>query len=305
VTVRNITSIFPNPHRDFIYDILPAMAMRLAVDVGAATGEHTRRIRLAGGADLRVVALEPFPGNHPMFERRVADLDSVRLLKKAASDESGNHVPFIVPSVVQGTESGWQDKAGYSSVGFVAGRVTRLKGLKWSTLALVGRVMRRPPLQRPTVIHVETTTLDREFAGQHIDYLKVDVQGSEADVLRGATHLLSKGAIGLIYVEWPGGDEVLALLERYSYQIFDSVYVGAGNANIRDLEQVGFRHLRDVPLSIGSSGMEFALDPGRHPGDAMRAARRAGLAWIQTDLIAVSQAMRDPFAKALNEYAAS
>jgi FkbM family methyltransferase len=171
VTVHKITSIFSNPHRDFMYDILPAMAMRLAVDVGAAAGEHSLRIRLDGGADLHVVALEPFPGNHPMFERRVADLDDVRLMKKAASDESGNHVRFIVTSVVQGTESGWQGKAGYSSVGFVAGRVARLKGLKWSTLALVGRVMRRPPLQRPTVIRVETTTLDREFAGQHIDYL--------------------------------------------------------------------------------------------------------------------------------------
>lgn len=289
-----------DPHRDFIYDVLPHLPLDLAVDVGAAAGEHTLRIHSAGHGAASVVAFEPFPGNHPLFTRAVADLSHVTLVTKALSDRSASHVAFVVPSVVQGDEPGWQEKPGYSSVGFLASRVPVLKRVKWTLLVVAGRLTRKPRTRRSSVIHVETTSLDQEFVGKRIDYLKIDVQGAEADVLRGARTLLADHAIGVIYVEWPGGEDVPAILSEHGYEIFDSVYVAGGHVRGDALEEIGFRYLRDVPLSIGTAAVELALTPaGPEPREAMQLARRSGLRWIQTDLIAVSPTLAADFRAAV------
>ena len=63
-------------------------------------------------------------------------------------------------------------------------------------------------------IDVETTTLD-QFCHkndiEHIDILKLDVQGSELDVLMGSKTLLGKGNISILYVEW----QVVPLYENH------------------------------------------------------------------------------------------
>ncbi len=45
---------------------------------------------------------------------------------------------------------------------------------------------------RPTSIKVKADTLDNLFLNKGVDYIKVDVQGSEAEVLKGATKLLQE-----------------------------------------------------------------------------------------------------------------
>ncbi len=67
---------------------------------------------------------------------------------------------------------------------------------------------------------VETNTLDNICAInniRNIDILKLDVQGSELDVLKGSQSFLSACKIGLIYVEW----QVVPLYREHSryYQI--------------------------------------------------------------------------------------
>jgi FkbM family methyltransferase len=305
VRIRKISGVLPDVRRDFIYDILPDLPLQLAVDVGAAAGAHTRRIRLAGGSDLKVVAFEPFPGNHAFFEQRVHDLDNVTLIRKAVSDRADSNLAFVVPSIVQGTEAGWQEYAGYSSVGFLASGVPVLKKWKWLTLSLLGRITGRSPARRSTVMHVDTTTLDAQFSGQTIDYLKVDVQGSEADVLRGAKGLLASGKIGVIYIEWPGGSSVPEILAAHGYEMFDSVYVaGLRNFHRSALESIGFTCVKEIHLSEGGGGMELVLrESGAEPAAAIQAARRAGVGWIQTDLVAVSPNMTGEFNAALQRYA--
>lgn len=54
-------------------------------------------------------------------------------------------------------------------------------------------------------VDVKIITLDQfcyENDIKHIDILKLDVQGSELDVLMGSKTLLEKGKISLVYVEW-------------------------------------------------------------------------------------------------------
>ena len=79
---------------------------------------------------------------------------------------------------------------------------------------------------------VAVQTLDafcRDKAIESIDYLKIDAEGSDLDVLRGAEGLLSSGAIYLIECECgmhPGNkvhvpfEAVKAHLEAHSYRVF-------------------------------------------------------------------------------------
>jgi hypothetical protein len=119
--IRHLTEIIDKPRPDCVYDILCHLDLGLCVDVGAAAGHMTRRIRRAGGARTRVVAFEPFPGNHEFFYQSTMRLDKITLIKKAVSDRVGK-AEFTVPSVVQGTEPGWEKYAGYSSGGFLSPR---------------------------------------------------------------------------------------------------------------------------------------------------------------------------------------
>ena len=63
-------------------------------------------------------------------------------------------------------------------------------------------------------VDVETITLDQFYYEndiKQIDILKLDVQGSELDVLMGSETLLEKGNISLVYVEW----QVVPLYENH------------------------------------------------------------------------------------------
>lgn len=76
---------------------------------------------------------------------------------------------------------------------------------------------------------VATTSLDAYCAAngiERIDLIKIDVQGVEADVIRGAGSLLADGRIGTVFIElnWgsPGeaspADELVALLEGHGFR---------------------------------------------------------------------------------------
>ena len=82
-------------------------------------------------------------------------------------------------------------------------------------------------------IQVETNTLDNFCAGSRIsciDILKLDVEGAEVKVLEGASRMLSKQAIKLIYSEvmfiphYDSGcmfHELAAFLNRHGYTLFN------------------------------------------------------------------------------------
>jgi len=64
-------------------------------------------------------------------------------------------------------------------------------------------------------IQVETTSLEKYCSKNSINYidiLKIDVQGSELDLLEGSEDLLINEKIGIIYIEW----QVVPLYENHS-----------------------------------------------------------------------------------------
>jgi len=90
---------------------------------------------------------------------------------------------------------------------------------------------------KPTIISVETKTLDslcQEQSVEHIDFLKIDTEGAELNVLKGAANLLKTGAIKIIQFEYGGTysdahitlKEVHELLINYGYLIFRIIPLG-------------------------------------------------------------------------------
>jgi FkbM family methyltransferase len=52
---------------------------------------------------------------------------------------------------------------------------------------IANRALKRP---LPKKLTVETTSIDTEFLGEEIDFMKIDVQGGESDVLLGSNMML-------------------------------------------------------------------------------------------------------------------
>jgi FkbM family methyltransferase len=67
-------------------------------------------------------------------------------------------------------------------------------GAQSGRVALAGRDSEVQVSYRPQVGGIPCVTLDEHFAGQRVDVLKVDVEGFEDEVLRGARALLSDSA---------------------------------------------------------------------------------------------------------------
>nr|MDO8135436.1 FkbM family methyltransferase [Candidatus Njordarchaeum guaymaensis] len=93
--------------------------------------------------------------------------------------------------------------------------------------------LRLPDAQEPTLtITVHTTNLDKyvsEHKIDHVDFLKIDVEGGELEVLKGGVRILDSGSPPVILCEvqdlrtrkWGyEGHEILEFLEHHDYQPF-------------------------------------------------------------------------------------
>ena len=86
----------------------------------------------------------------------------------------------------------------------------------------------------PTVekIDVEVDTVDRYCASngiERIDFLKIDVEGFEEDVLRGATTMLKRKSVGIVLFNWrqtilesigKNCKDIIVFLLEHGYNVF-------------------------------------------------------------------------------------
>lgn len=180
----------------------------LFVDVGAHVGWFTTLAARRVGESGRVVACEPFPANAARLRQNIADGDYT-------------NVDFIGQAL--GSTAGVLEL----SAGADSGGVT---AVEWSTS---GR------------ISVPMTTLDDVTAGLgDIALLKVDVEGWEAHVLRGAVQALSRTRRVLIEINRPAllkvgssREELMSLLKRAGFVTFEPV------------SETGLRRLRRSEVS--------------------------------------------------------
>lgn len=203
-------------------------------------------------------------------------------------------------------EKGWEGYSGYSSVGFLTPDSTlSLKSIYRKTKSFTENILRvLTARQSAQEIDVETTTLDREFINEEIDFLKIDVQGAEEKALKGANNMLSAEKIHILYVEWSGEKSIEELLQGHDYHIYDSTYIaGPIFDDIRPFEDIGFHVIDKIQLSTGNIAYEMLLERDDiSPAEAIRKVKSKGLGWVQTDLIAVSSKSFTRFSDALSLY---
>lgn len=212
-----------------------------AVDGGAGWGDTARTILESTSPDGKVYAFEPFPGNHRFFE----GCDSrIKLYKQAIADAVGS-ADFTVPRVVQTTDV-WAEKglAGYSSVGYL-NDADDVALWRRTARKLRGSVKHQvsPTMQTLTV---DVTTIAASVQEQHLDFVKLDLQGAEYKAIVGMGDLLER--TDMLWVEFSNQAGLFGLLKSKGFIIFDTNYLCAGTSPEKLLE-VGLQLRQELTLS--------------------------------------------------------
>lgn len=168
----------------------------LVLDVGANAGDYARHIRSLAPA-ARIIAFEPHPRTFGQLQQAAAAA-SFEALNMAMSDTPGTAQLYDFPDHDGSTQASLDS------------RVIMLHG---------GQV--------PVAHDVACTTLDA-FAAEAglavIDLLKIDTEGFDLNVLRGALQLLEQKRIRMIHFEFIGSN----IVRRVNMHDFFGVFDGCG-----------------------------------------------------------------------------
>ncbi len=184
------TGIYDIVVSELLYRLLPIGGS--AIDVGANIGYMTNLMATRAGKTGTVHAFEPHPVVGQRLRDNVAALPkdrtaTVQVHPVALSDKPGT-AKLVLP----------ENFAGNEGVSYLA-----------SDASAQG-------------YDVPTMTLDELFPTSHFDMMKMDVEGHEASVLRGATRLLSERAIRHVVFEEHDGpsSEPCKILQAAGYTLF-------------------------------------------------------------------------------------
>jgi len=142
------------------------------VDVGAHMGDTTQLYRKYFSGS-KIVCFEPFTESCDYLKKRFINVSNINIVETALGSKDETKTLFVSD-------------------------FSNLNSLKKPNERAWGFADKKS-------VDVKTTTLDQfcyENDIKHIDILKLDVQGSELDVLMGSKRILEKGNISLVYVEW-------------------------------------------------------------------------------------------------------
>ena len=187
-------------HEDDIIEQFSPKIGDIVIDVGAAFGFYTILASKRVGREGKVVAIEPQPDNFEMLNRNIKlnKLANIVTLNYAASSQKTTLKLFDNYSTIQ-------ERAGQSLQSY---------------------------------IEVSADTLDnllRQAAIYEVNWVKVDVEGAELDVLKGAVGILSRSRNVALFVEVhsPGlVRPILELCESYKLRVeFEKTYEN-GNSHL-------------------------------------------------------------------------
>jgi FkbM family methyltransferase len=145
-----------------------------AVDVGANVGAHAMMMGRRVGPSGRVVAFEPTPTTAWLMRENLAlnKVENVELIEAAVSDSRGT----VEMNVFDQRYSAWNSRGAAVNDGIA-------------------------PVE---VVQVRAESLDTAMSAagiERIGFLKIDVEGFELEVLRGARELLVGGAVDSLSFE--------------------------------------------------------------------------------------------------------
>lgn len=156
----------------------------LCVDVGANIGYFSSLFAKYGGT---VYAFEPHPVIYDRLKKNCASLVNTQCLSLAL-DEKAGEADLYIPSNFDSNE-------GIASL---------------------------QPMVNSRVVKVKTKTFDEIFPSERVDVMKIDVEGHEISVLKGAIHALQAGRIlNIVFEDFAGEkSQVIHFLESYGYRVF-------------------------------------------------------------------------------------
>ncbi len=195
------------------------------VDVGANHGMFSLEAAHLIGRDGLVHAFEPTPRTRELLQSNLAanGITSVKVFSTALGE-----TPGAVQLRVHNEMSGL------------------------NTLAALDVTWNHQKLAADEIINVPVTTLSAHAAADglgHIDFLKIDVEGFELSVIRGARELLQEKRIDLILLEIGDGTcatagiepiEVLGELESLGYRLHSIDSEGRVSDRVRSFPKTSF-----------------------------------------------------------------
>jgi FkbM family methyltransferase len=195
--VNNEDYTFMTGHEDEIEEHFTPKGGDTVVDVGAHAGHYTLISSKRVGANGKIVAIEADPSNFEILNR------NIKL----------NKLTNIIPL----------NYAAYS-------KQTKIKlylPVEESGFSIYNTIMVNRAKPEEKFIEVNANTLDNllqqsGISHADINWIKIDVEGAEFEVLKGAHNILSKSKDIALLIEIHGKDNykpVLEFLNRYSFKI--------------------------------------------------------------------------------------
>ncbi len=266
-SIRSGKSLF-GAHTWGVFDLIDQFEPGLIVDAGAAAG-YVSKYLLNKSPMSHAIGFEPNPSNWPHIEKTL-DAASATIVKAALADKPGSAQFFVGKSEAQG----WATSlSGYSSIGHI-----------------IDERVSRPADQ---TISVPVTTVD-EHVHERILFFKIDVQGGELNVLKGASRAFDRG-VDLLYIEFDGEREMLDFLFERDYLVFDHQYLLVPQVkNGPDLSSWDI--VKDITLSTGHNShygwpKEMPSDPGAYCNFFHSEAKKIGQ--VYTDIVAIRKDLAD------------
>ncbi len=192
---NNILHVFCFKDYTVLDDFKPRKGW-VVIDVGAYIGVYTLYASSLVNADGKVIAVEPNPlSRYYLIENvRINELGNVRIISKGLADHEGRMKLYITDY--------WANSS------FIHEYARSL-----------GSVIKE--------LNVRVITMDElinELGINHVDLVKIDVEGLELKVLRGSTNSLASKVIERLVVEVHKGfvdvDELINLLRSHGYEVF-------------------------------------------------------------------------------------
>lgn len=180
----NAAGVFLEVFQDEVYEqVWRPQPGDIVLDIGAYVGMFTVKAAGLVGMAGKVIAIEPGPENYDLLRWNCEGLGNVALVKKAIMSTTGTGRLY------------------YSKSAAANSLVTQ-----WSRH-----------------VEVETITLDElvaELGTDKIDFIKLDAEGAELEVLKGARNVLEKGTRLAIaaYHTIPGGRRELEEVRQFLHQ---------------------------------------------------------------------------------------
>jgi FkbM family methyltransferase len=189
-----------NGEKKLIHQLIKAKM--IIFDVGANVGEWTKSI-LEHHSSVNIYAFEPIKNSFDSLSRKLKQYEHVSCFNIAFDKECLNKEMYVYSGLEEAQLSSFYHRP----------------------------ILDTNLQQEPKKIYVKTINLDRFCQEQninYIDYLKIDTEGAELDVLKGAQHMLASEKIAYIQFEYGGTyrdahitlEQIYNLLHSNNYHVF-------------------------------------------------------------------------------------